>query len=118
MKAILEAEQFDGPSIIIAYSQCIAHGYDLRLGMQQAKKATDTGYWPMYRFNPANFGTETPVFSWDSPEATMGFGEFTDSEARYKMLSLSMPAEAERLQKLAQQDNARRLNDILNLKNV
>ena len=118
IKAFVEAEQFDGPSIIIAYSQCIAHGYDLRLGMQQAKKATDTGYWPMYRFNPANQGTENPVFSWDAPEASMGFGEFTEVENRYMILSRAMPAEAERLQKLAQKDNARRIQDILNLKNA
>jgi pyruvate-ferredoxin/flavodoxin oxidoreductase len=118
MKAFVEAEQFEGPSIIIAYAQCIAHGYDLRLGMQQAKKAADTGYWPMYRFNPANQGTETPVFSWDAPEATMQFGEFTDVENRYKILSRAMPAEAERLQALAQQDNARRISEILNLKNL
>jgi len=118
VKAFEEAEKFDGPSIIIAYSQCIAHGYDLRLGMQQAKKASDTGYWPMYRFNPENRGTENPVFSWDAPEASMGFGEFTDVENRYKILSRAMPDEAERLQKLAQQDNVRRINDILNLKNA
>ncbi|MEQ9825279.1 MAG: pyruvate:ferredoxin (flavodoxin) oxidoreductase [Puniceicoccaceae bacterium] len=118
MKAFVEAEQFEGPSIIIAYAQCIAHGYDLRLGMQQAKKAADTGYWPMYRFNPANQGSDTPVFSWDSPEATMQFGEFTEVENRYKILSRAMPDEAERLQALAQQDNARRTSEILNLKNL
>ena len=118
VKAFVEAEQFDGPSIIIAYAQCIAHGYDLRLGMQQAKKAVDTGYWPMYRFNPENKAKGEPVFSWDAPESSMSFGEFTDVENRYKILSRAMPDEAERLQKLAQVDNARRINDIMNLKNA
>jgi pyruvate/2-oxoacid:ferredoxin oxidoreductase alpha subunit/pyruvate/2-oxoacid:ferredoxin oxidoreductase beta subunit/Pyruvate/2-oxoacid:ferredoxin oxidoreductase gamma subunit len=117
MKAFVEAEAFNGPSIIIAYAQCIAHGYDLRLGMQQAKKAADTGYWPMYRFNPANMDTEQPAFTWDAPEKTMEFGEYTDAENRYKMLSRAMPAEAERLHKLAKKDNARRINGLLNLKN-
>lgn len=118
IQAFVEAEQFDGPSIIIAYAQCIAHGYDLRFGMQQSKKAVDTGYWPMYRFNPANRGTDKPVFSWDSPEATLGFGDFTEMENRYKILARALPAESERLQGLAAEDNARRLNDILNLKNA
>lgn len=118
MKAFLEAEAFDGPSIIIAYAQCIAHGYDLRLGMQQAKKTVDTGYWPMYRYNPANAKIDEPVFSWDSPEATMDFGEFTDAENRYKILTRAMPEEAERLQILAKKDNLRRFQELKNLKNL
>jgi pyruvate-ferredoxin/flavodoxin oxidoreductase len=117
MQAILEAEAFEGPSIIIAYAQCIAHGYDLRLGMQQAKKASDTGYWPIYRFNPANRAKGEPVFSWDAPETTVGFGEFTEAENRYQMLSRFMPEEAERLQILAKEDNERRVQNLLNLKN-
>ncbi|MCG8526402.1 MAG: pyruvate:ferredoxin (flavodoxin) oxidoreductase [Opitutales bacterium] len=118
VQAFHEAEQFDGPSLIIAYSQCIAHGYDIvSKGMKQAKKAVDTGYWPMYRYNPANRIKGESPFTWDSPEPTMGFGEFSDEENRYKILSRALPAEAERLQAMAKEDNERRISNLMNLKN-
>lgn len=117
VKAIIEAESYQGPSVVIAYAPCIAHGYDLRLSMQQGKKASDSGYWPMYRYNPAKLGTSESPLSWDAPEATIEFGEFKEIENRYQMLSRSNPAEAERLAALAARDNAIRTHNILNLKN-
>lgn len=104
LNAIVEAEAFPGPSIIIAYSPCIAHGYNMALSMKQGVKAGETGYWPMYRYNPLN---ESPM-SWDSPEKSMDFKEFTSNENRYNILKRAMPAEAERLAELAEKDNEQR----------
>lgn len=112
LKAIQEAEAFDGPSIIIAYSPCIAHGYDMKLTTKQSKKASETGYWPMYRFNPAQ---EKP-FTWESVEKTADFKEFTSQEIRYRALELAKPAEADRLHVLAEKDNERRFSDLKKLK--
>ncbi len=62
MKAFLEADAYDGPSIIIAYSHCIAHGYDLADGLEQQKLAVDSGYWPLYRYDPRRLATgENPL---------------------------------------------------------
>ncbi|HHB95181.1 MAG TPA: pyruvate:ferredoxin (flavodoxin) oxidoreductase, partial [Campylobacterales bacterium] len=65
LKAFMEAEAYEGVSIIIAYSHCIAHGYDLRYGMEQQRKAVDSGLWPLFRFNPKNIGTDTNPLTLD-----------------------------------------------------
>lgn len=114
-KAIWEAEQHNGPSIIIAYSPCIAHGYDMRLTKKQSEKATQSGYWPLYRFNPDLLEKGEKPFIWETAEATEGFQEYIANEIRYKTLQYADPAEAERLQALAEADNERRLHDLLNL---
>lgn len=108
-QAIWEAGQFDGPSIVIAYSPCIAHGYPLAKGAAQAKLAASTGYWPLYRFNPEWVAEGKQPFIWESKDATTDFSEFTKNEGRYRILSLAKPEEAERLHKLAKKDNEERI---------
>ena len=114
-QAIWEAEQFDGPSIIIAYSPCIAHGYALAKRAQQSKLAASTGYWPLYRYNPDLVDKGQNPFIWESNEPTEDFREFTKNEGRYRALSLSDPEEAERLLELAKKDNELRYNSLKGL---
>lgn len=113
--AFVEAEKHNGPSIIIAYSPCIAHGYEMRLTKKQSEKATRSGYWPMYRFNPDLRAAGENPFIWDAPENDTDFGVYIEEEIRYKMLNLSHPAEARRLQQLAVKDNEQRTKDIKHL---
>lgn len=110
-RAIWEAEQYDGPSLIIAYSPCIAHGYSLAKGSQQSKLASSTGYWPLFRYHPLK---EQPL-TIESQEPTEEFRSFTRNEGRYRTLSLSKPEEAERLYELAVQDNKRRFSTLEDL---
>ncbi len=115
LNAILEAEAYDGPSILLCYSPCIAHGYDMKLSVKQQKSAVETGYWPLYRFNPANELVGENAFTWESPEPTSDFSSFTANEIRYRALELSKPEEAERLRNLAKKDNERRFDDLKRL---
>lgn len=114
-RAIVEAEKHKGPSLIIAYSPCIAHGYDMRLKKKQSEKASKTGYWPMYRFNPSLTELGENPFTWDSPEVDADFRSFTEEEIRYRSLMKANPAEAKRLHDLAIEDNRRRFEDLLHL---
>jgi pyruvate-ferredoxin/flavodoxin oxidoreductase len=115
--AFVEAERHNGPSIIIAYSPCIAHGYDMRLTKKQSEKASKSGYWPMYRFNPDLRAEGKNPFIWDVPvtEDTVSFKNYLEEELRYKTLNLSNPEEALRLEELAQKDNEQRVKDIKHL---
>jgi pyruvate-ferredoxin/flavodoxin oxidoreductase len=79
-RAIWEAGQFDGPSIVIAYAPCIAHGYNLGKGVQQAKLAVSTGYWPLYRFNPSLREKGQNPLIWDAEEPTEDFRNFVQNE--------------------------------------
>ena len=97
-----EAEEYDGPSIILAYSPCIAHGYDLRNGPRQQKLAVESGYWPLLRYNPALREARQHPFVLDSPRPRISFKEYAYNEARYQMLTRTNPEEAENLMKLAQ----------------
>ncbi len=105
VKAFTEAEAWDGPSLIVAYSHCIAHGIDMARGMQQQKAAVETGYWPLMRYNPAK--PEAP-YSLDSKAPKMPFVDYAYNETRYKMLSKSDPARAKKLLEEAQRDVATR----------
>ncbi|MCB9358433.1 pyruvate:ferredoxin (flavodoxin) oxidoreductase [Candidatus Woesearchaeota archaeon] len=100
IKAMQEAEAFNGPSIIIAYSPCIAHGYNLKQSDDQAKRAAQSGYWPIYRYNPS---LEKP-FSWDSMDPKLDFNEYILNETRYKSLKIAFPDHADELFKKAKQD--------------
>ena len=104
VKAFNEAEAYDGPSLIIAYSHCIAHGYDLSYGMEQQKAAVNSGYWPLYRYNPDLAAQNKNPFQLDSRPATIGLKDYIYNETRYTMLAKSNPEEAQRLYKLAQED--------------
>jgi pyruvate-ferredoxin/flavodoxin oxidoreductase len=104
VKAFLEAEAFDGPSIIIAYSHCIAHGYDMANGMDQQKAAVNSGYWPLFRYNPALAGQGKNPFQLDSRAPNIALKDYIYNETRYTMLAKSNPEEAKRLLGLAQDD--------------
>ena len=106
VKAIMEAEAYDGPSLIIAYSHCIAHGYDLAHGMDQQKAAVNSGYWPLFRYNPDLVAQGKNPFQLDSRPATIGLKDYIYNETRYTMLVKSNPEHAQELFKLAQDDVA------------
>jgi pyruvate-ferredoxin/flavodoxin oxidoreductase len=108
LRAFLEAEAYDGPSIIIAYSHCIAHGINMTKGMQNQKLAVDTGYWSLYRYNPMLVKEGKNPLRLDSKEPKLPLKEFTSMETRFKMLEKSYPERAKALGVLAQNDvNAR-----------
>jgi pyruvate-ferredoxin/flavodoxin oxidoreductase len=103
MKAFLEAEAHEGPSLIIAYSQCIAHGIDVAKGMTQQKLAVDSGYWPLYRFNPARAEEGKNPFQLDSGDPKIPLQDYIYTETRYRMLQQSDPATAKFLLGRAQE---------------
>ena len=87
----LEAESYDGPSIIIAYCHCIAHGYDLVNGCEQQKLAVDSGHWPLYRFDPRRIELGESPLQMDSPAPKIGLGEYVRNETRYRMVEQADP---------------------------
>jgi pyruvate-ferredoxin/flavodoxin oxidoreductase len=104
LKAFREAEAYPGPSLIIAYSHCIAHGYDLRHGMDQQKAAVLSGHWPLFRFNPALAGSGEPVLQLDSKAPSLPLVKYAYNETRYTMLAHSDPGASRRLLDQAQAD--------------
>jgi pyruvate-ferredoxin/flavodoxin oxidoreductase len=104
VKAFLEAEAHDGPSLIIAYSHCIAHGYDMAFGLDQQKKAVLSGYWPLMRYNPALRLEGKNPFQLDSKAPSISFKQYAYQEARYTMLARSNPQAARELLLAAQDD--------------
>jgi pyruvate-ferredoxin/flavodoxin oxidoreductase len=101
--AMREAEAYDGPSLILAYSPCIAHGYDMKDGLDQQLKAVRSGYWPLVRYNPVLRKKKLNPFVLDSPRPTMSLKDYAYHELRYKVLTRSHPVEAEHLIKLGQE---------------
>ena len=108
IKAFLEAEAHPGPSLIIAYSQCIAHGIDMAKGMHQQKLAVDSGYWPLYRYNPRLVEENKNPFQLDSSDPKISLQDYIYTEGRYRMLQQSEPAVAKFLLGQAQKAVARR----------
>jgi len=104
LKALLEAESYDGPSLIIAYAPCISHGINMGLTQEEEKKAVEVGYWPLYRYNPALKEEGKNPFILDSKEPKEGFKEFLMGEVRYSSLTRTFPENAERLFEKAEQD--------------
>jgi pyruvate-ferredoxin/flavodoxin oxidoreductase len=104
LRAFLEAEAYDGPSIIIAYSHCIAHGIDMGTAMQNQKAAVDSGYWPLFRYNPMLEAEGKNPFKLDSKGLKIPLKDYAYMETRYKMLTKSLPTEATVLIKQAQED--------------
>jgi pyruvate-ferredoxin/flavodoxin oxidoreductase len=100
VKALAEAEAYPGSSLVIAYSHCIAHGYDLEQGMVHQKEAADSGYWPLYRYDPRS---EHPL-QLDSRRPKVPLSSFAEKEARFAMLARSKPEEAAALAEAAQRD--------------
>jgi pyruvate-ferredoxin/flavodoxin oxidoreductase len=107
LKAIIEAEAYDGPSLIIAYSHCIAHGIDMSKGMQQQKSLVESGMWPLYRYNPELVKEGKNPFKLESKEPKISVKEFTSTETRFAMLFKSKPDEAKRLNDMAQKQVAK-----------
>jgi pyruvate-ferredoxin/flavodoxin oxidoreductase len=101
--AMREAEAYDGPSLILAYSHCIAHGYDLKDGLKQQHKAVASGYWPLLRYNPALRKKNLNPFVLDAPRPTVPLKEYAYHELRYRMLAQTHPEEADKLMGLAQE---------------
>lgn len=104
LKAFLEAEAYDGPSIIIAYSHCIAHGINMAKGMEAQKLAVDSGHWPLFRFNPENVKEGKNPLKLDSKAPKIKLEDYLYNETRYKMLTKSHPEEAKKLLALAQEE--------------
>jgi pyruvate-ferredoxin/flavodoxin oxidoreductase len=102
LDAFREAEAYDGPSLILAYSQCIAHGIDMRLGMKQQDLAVACGYWPLLRFNPARRRVGKNPFQLDSPRPTIPFKDYAYNEIRYSSLAMTLPGDAATLLDRAQ----------------
>ncbi|MBZ5528694.1 MAG: pyruvate:ferredoxin (flavodoxin) oxidoreductase [Acidobacteriia bacterium] len=104
IKAFLEAEAYDGPSLLIAYSHCIAHGYDLLYGLEQQKAAVQSAYWPLFRFNPKLVKQGKNPLQLDSRAPSLPLEKYVYNETRYTMLARSDPEAAKRLLQLAQED--------------
>jgi pyruvate-ferredoxin/flavodoxin oxidoreductase len=104
VRAFLEAEAYPGPSLIIAYSHCIAHGYDMRFGLEQQKRAVQSGYWPLFRYNPARAGQGENPFHLDSKAPSLPLEQYVYNEMRFRMLTLSDEARAEKLLRQAEAD--------------
>jgi pyruvate-ferredoxin/flavodoxin oxidoreductase len=104
VKAFTEAEAFNGPSLIIAYSHCIAHGYDMAHGLDQQKAAVNSGYWPLFRYNPDLVAQGKNPFVLDSRTPSVALKDFLYNETRYTMLVKSNPEHAKELLTLAEHD--------------
>lgn len=104
LKAFLEAESYSGPSLIIAYSHCIAHGYDMAKGLEQQKLAVQSGYWPLYRYDPRRVLEGKSPLVLDSKAPSIPFEQYAYNETRFKMLVQMDEERAEELLKEAQRD--------------
>ncbi|MCP4421355.1 MAG: pyruvate:ferredoxin (flavodoxin) oxidoreductase, partial [Chloroflexi bacterium] len=104
VRAFVEAEAYDGPSLIIAYSHCIAHGYDMKFGLEQQAAAVNSGHWSLYRYNPDLAKSERNPFVLDSRPPKQSLESYIYREGRYRILQKSNPQAAEHLLKLAKQD--------------
>ena len=104
IKAFQEAEAYNGPSLIIAYSHCIAHGYDMKFGLEQQRKAVLSGYWPLMRYDPRLSALGKNPFQLDSKAPSIPLKAYAYQEARYTMLARSSPNVAAELLSEAQGD--------------
>jgi pyruvate-ferredoxin/flavodoxin oxidoreductase len=108
IKSFLEAETWDGPSIIIAYGHCIAHGMDMGQGLKHQKLAVETGYWPLFRFDPRLEEQGKNPFQLDSKAPSLPLEDFLYTESRYQSLRKSDPEQAGILLEQAKADVAAR----------
>ena len=104
VKAFLEAEAYDGPSLIIAYSHCIAHGINMRTGMDTQKAAVESGHFPIYRFNPDRLKEGKNPLTLDSRDPKISYQDFAYQQIRFKTLTQSQPENAKKLIQLGQED--------------
>jgi len=104
VRALQEADSFPGPSLVIAYAHCIAHGYDLINGFEQQKLAVQTGHWPLYRFDPRRIGTAEPPLKLDSAAPKVELSKYIYNETRYRMLEKINPERTKALLQASQAD--------------
>jgi pyruvate-ferredoxin/flavodoxin oxidoreductase len=104
LRAFLEAQSFAGPSLIIAYSPCIAHGYDLRFGLDQQDRAVRSGYWPLYRFDPRRSARGENPLKLDSKSPSLPLADYMYVEGRFRVLTQSHPQRAAELLLAAERD--------------
>jgi len=104
LRAFLEAQSFAGPSLIIAYSPCIAHGYDLRFGLDQQDRAVRSGYWPLYRFDPRRAARGENPLQLDSKPPSLPLTDYMYVEGRFRVLTQSHPQRAAELLLAAERD--------------
>ncbi len=117
LNAIVEAEAYDGPSLLICYAPCINHGIKMSNSQIEGKKAVDAGYWHLYRYNPDKVGTDVNPFTLDSKDPTASYKDFLLGENRYATLKKSQPELAEKLFETAEEENTARLNSYKRLAN-
>ncbi len=108
LSAFREAEAYDGPSLVLAYSHCIAHGIDMKKGLDQQYRAVASGYWPLIRYDPVVRAEGGNPFLLDSPRPRIPLADYTAGELRFRSLANTDPAEAERLHGLAEHEVAQR----------
>jgi len=104
VRALAEAESYPGPSLVIAYSHCIAHGYDMAFGADQQRRAVESGIWPLYRYDPRREEAGENPFQLDSQKPRVAFREFAAKEGRFAMLKHANPDGADELMARAQRD--------------
>ncbi len=112
LKAFIEAERYKGPSVIIAYSHCVAHGINMKDGLKIQKEAVQAGYWPLFRYNPDLVDEGKNPFALDSGEPKIKFKDFAYKQNRFKMLTKTKPREAKELLTDAQRDISRRYSEL------
>jgi pyruvate-ferredoxin/flavodoxin oxidoreductase len=110
VKAMVEAERFNGPSILISYGHCIAHGIDMAHGLEREEMAVKSGHWLLYRYNPDLIDQGKNPLQLDSKEPSIKFEDYAYVENRYRTLISKDPERAKKLIKLGQQDCDRRWN--------
>ena len=108
IRAMLEADAYDGPSLIIAYSHCIAHGITMSKGLEEQKKAVESGHYPLFRYNPVLAEQGQNPLKLDSKPPSIPFEEFAYGETRFKMLTKSNPQQSKKLVSQAQADVSER----------
>jgi pyruvate-ferredoxin/flavodoxin oxidoreductase len=108
VQALLEAEAYPGPSLVIAYSHCIAHGYDMALGAEQQKLAVASGIWPLYRYDPRRAARGEPPLLLDSPEPKVPAREYMRNETRFRMVEKQNPERFRRLLAKAEREARQR----------
>jgi pyruvate-ferredoxin/flavodoxin oxidoreductase len=118
VKAFQEAESYDGPSLLIAYSHCIAHGYDMAYGAEQQKLAVDSGVWPLYRFDPRRTAQGQPPLTLDSGEAKVSARTYMRNETRFRMVEKLDPVRFKRLLMSAEKQARQRVAIYKQLSNL
>jgi pyruvate-ferredoxin/flavodoxin oxidoreductase len=108
LQALREAEAYPGPSLVLAYSHCIAHGINMQHGLTQQSKAVHSGSWPLLRFNPELRGTQQNPFTLDSTRPTLRLKDYMENELRFRMLAVTNPGQSDAMMEQAQQAILRR----------